>query len=180
MPNPKRTYVAPEDQTTLVPPPEPPPEQKSRLRLAGASACLKSISVLKLHKGDAADKLDVVLSFDVPLDRDDQFPLADTVAEIQSRSEHEAEGKRTTKISINRNFETVELNLDDAIRNTNVTVPADVLGVPVITVLDGNAEMRVRLKATVTRSDFEAIVWTINAFRNWAFTPMQQTIPGVE
>lgn len=180
MPKPTRTYVAPEDKTTLVPPPEPGPEQKARLRLSGASSTLKSVSVLKLHKGDAADKLDVVLSFDVPIDRDDQFPLADTVAEIQARSEHEAEGKRTTKIALKRNYEPVELNLDDQIRNTNITVPADVVGVPVITILDGNAEMRVRLEATVTRSDFEAIVWTINAVRNWAFTPMQQTIPGVE
>lgn len=180
MPKPNRTYVDPEDQTNLVPPPEPPPEQKSRLRLSGASSKLRSVSVLKLHKGEAADKLDVVLSLDVPIDPSDQFPLADTVAEICARSESEAEGKRTTKISLKRNYETIELNLDDQIRSANITVPADVLGAPVVTVLDGSAELRVRLAATVTRSDFEAIVWTINALRNWAFTPLQQSIPGVQ
>jgi hypothetical protein len=176
-----------DDQGNIIPmnpdvdPPEPPPERKAKLKLSGAYAILQAISISKIHKGDEERKIGVVLTFSVPIDDDDEFPLKESVIEIRDKSEEAGgEGKRTDQVRIRRNYEPIEINLDDPIRKTNVSAPAFIEGTPVVTVLDGDADMKIRVTATLKLEDLEAVLWVLGTESNWAFTPSQGTIPGVD
>lgn len=149
----------------------------AKLTLVGDAATLKAIHVLGFSSPEKVEKYNVELSIDVPVTTACKYPLDDLVLQVVSRSNHEEQKeKRTTKVQLRRKYENVRVLAKDILRAKEFAFEAEIVGAPQVTILDGGAAIRVRVKTLISTEEFNILVRMLNTQRTFQFDPLQTEI----